>query len=468
MFPKIRANIILRFVVDISILFFSFLVAHSFIEKRITIVFDRQELQLLFFSIVIWYFVSKMARLYEDFRSRSFAYEMVSISKVVLLYSTILSFTIFFFFNNYFYPRTFILLNAGILLLLIPVEKFLLKRVFRYNMRTGLNVKKVIIVGAGEVGMNFWEILKQNEQFGYRLAGFIDDVKKPELNGEYLGNIQDFKEILEQRSDVEDVVIALPNIASKKIQEVIALSEHYTKRVRIIPDFYRFGSGKFSVSNFGMFPLVTIRSLPLDDVENKFFKRFFDIIFTSLVFILVFSWLFPVLAFIIKLTSKGPVFFKQERWGLNNKKITCYKFRSMVKESNDVDAGGKYRQATKNDSRITPVGKFLRKSNIDELPQFWNVLKGEMSIVGPRPHPTPLNLESKDVVQNYMLRHMVKPGITGWAQVNGYRGETSAPGTMQKRVDLDVWYIENWSSWLDLQIIFQTVINMVIGDNQAY
>ena len=335
-------------------------------------------------------------------------------------------------------------------------------------MRNGVNIKKVIIVGAGEMGMNFWETVKQNDHFGYRLAGFIDDIKKPTLNGEYLGNIGQLRSILENRQDVEDIVIALPNIASKKIQEVIAISEKFAKRVRIIPDFYRFSNGKFNVSNFGSFPLITIRNLPLDDIENRFLKRIFDLVFSIIFFLLLFSWLFPLLAILIKATSKGSVFFKQERWGLHNKKIICYKFRSMVADSSDVDELGKYKQATKFDSRITGIGKFLRKTNLDELPQFWNVLRGEMSIVGPRPHPTPLNMESKDIVDNYMLRHMVKPGITGWAQVNGYRGETQELSMMQKRVDLDVWYTENWSFWLDWQIIFQTIINMCVGDAKAY
>jgi len=170
----------------------------------------------------------------------------------------------------------------------------------------------------------------------------------------------------------------------------------------------------------------------------------------------------------IKLSSKGPVFFKQVRWGRDNIKFTAYKFRSMVTESKDVGRNGKYQQATKDDPRITSVGKFLRKTNLDELPQFINVLKGEMSIVGPRPHPEPLNLESKDHVKLYMLRHLVKPGITGWAQVNGLRGETKEIDLMQKRVEHDVWYIENWSFSTDIYIIFLTVWNMVKGDPNAY
>jgi putative colanic acid biosynthesis UDP-glucose lipid carrier transferase len=215
-------------------------------------------------------------------------------------------------------------------------------------------------------------------------------------------------------------------------------------------------------------PIINLRNLPLDNLDNRVLKRAFDILFSTLIIVLVFSWLFPIIAILIKLSSKGPVFFRQERWGLNNKSITCYKFRSMMNTSKDLDESGKYQQAQKNDPRITKIGAFLRKTNLDEMPQFINVLLGSMSVVGPRPHPVPLNLQSKEHVENYMMRHLVKPGITGWAQVNGYRGETRAVYLMKKRVEHDVWYLENWTFWLDQQIIIQTLVNMVKGDKNAF
>jgi putative colanic acid biosynthesis UDP-glucose lipid carrier transferase len=176
----------------------------------------------------------------------------------------------------------------------------------------------------------------------------------------------------------------------------------------------------------------------------------------------------PIISLLIKLGSKGSVFFKQERWGLNNKPIICYKFRTMVADNRDVDENGNYLQACKDDHRVTRIGKFLRKTSLDELPQFFNVLFGSMSVSGPRPHPVPLNLESKDSIENYLMRHWVKPGITGWAQTQGFRGETRNPYRMQKRVTADLWYIENWTFWLDLQIILQTLVNIVKGEENAY
>lgn len=201
---------------------------------------------------------------------------------------------------------------------------------------------------------------------------------------------------------------------------------------------------------------------------NKFIKRSFDILFSVCFFVFVGWWLMSLIAILIKLTSRGPVFFNQERWGLNGKPFICHKFRTMINHSPSVDADGNYLQACRHDGRVTRLGKYLRKTNFDELPQFWNVLVGNMSVVGPRPHPTPLNLASMDTVHGYMLRHLVKPGITGWAQVSGCRGETKEPGSMQRRVNFDLYYIYRWSFWFDCRIFFLTIINFLRGDEYAY
>jgi putative colanic acid biosynthesis UDP-glucose lipid carrier transferase len=213
---------------------------------------------------------------------------------------------------------------------------------------------------------------------------------------------------------------------------------------------------------------LELRAFPLGKSHWRFLKRSFDLIFTLLLFIFLFSWFWPLLAILIKITSPGPVFFKQERWGIKNRPIVCYKFRSMVKESRDVDENGRYMQAKRNDWRVTPLGRLLRRSNLDELAQFINVLKGEMSVVGPRPHPTAMNLEIKDSIPNYQLRHLVKPGISGWAQVNGFRGEATDPDLLCKRVEFDIWYIENWLIFLDIKILWLSVWLMLKGDPRAY
>ena len=213
---------------------------------------------------------------------------------------------------------------------------------------------------------------------------------------------------------------------------------------------------------------LELRAFPLGKSLGLFFKRCFDLSVAALLFIFFFSWLWPLLALLIKIMSPGPVFFKQERWGVQCRPIICYKFRSMVRESRDIDENGRYQQAKRDDWRVTPLGRFLRRNNLDELAQFINVLKGEMSVVGPRPHPTPMNLEIKDLIPNYQLRHLIKPGITGWAQVKGLRGETESLDLLRQRVEADIWYIENWSPWLDIKIVCRSIWLMLKGDPLAF
>jgi putative colanic acid biosynthesis UDP-glucose lipid carrier transferase len=271
-----------------------------------------------------------------------------------------------------------------------------------------------------------------------------------------------------EREKIDEVIIALPNSAIKKIGQVISVCENHPTHVKIIPDYFEFMSPRFGISRFASFPLISIRANPLEQLHWRLLKRSCDLIFTLLLFIAVFSWLWPVLIVLIRISSPGPAFFKQERWGIKNARIICYKFRSMFRESRDIDENGHYQQAARADKRITRLGSFLRRSNLDELPQFINVLKGEMSVVGPRPHPTPMNLEIKDSVRHYHLRHLIKPGITGWAQINGFRGETSDPDLLRKRIEFDIWYIENWSILLDIKIVCSSIWLMLKGDPQAY
>ena len=220
--------------------------------------------------------------------------------------------------------------------------------------------------------------------------------------------------------------------------------------------------------NYANIPILFFKNYPLDDFENQLFKRIFDIIFSSFVVLFVFSWLFPIVCILIKLTSKGPVFFNQYRWGINNKKIKCYKFRTMYIGSNELASDGSYMPAKKDDQRVTTIGKFLRKTSIDEMPQFLNVLLGDMSVVGPRPHLWSQNKAYGNKIKKYMVRHYVTPGITGLAQVRGFRGEIETDDDMINRIKYDVFYIENWSLILDLKIIAQTVVNIFKGEEKAY
>jgi len=325
-----------------------------------------------------------------------------------------------------------------------------------------------LIVGAGEVGEKFYSSITNNSHFGYFLLGFIDDNEKLTLNGNYLGKIDALQNIL-CSNKVDDVIIALPNYAEHKIEEIINVCEKHTTHVKIIPDYFKFVTGsKYSISMFDNLPIISLREDRINELHWRILKRLFDILFSLLIILVLLSWLLPLIICLIKLSSKGPVFFKQERWGRGNKRFFIWKFRTMDFSSTDINEKGEYIHAIKNDPRIYLIGSILRKTNLDEIPQFWNVLKGQMSIVGPRPHPTPLNIESKDKIKQYMLRHLVKPGITGWAQIHGLRGNAKEVEIMQRRVFFDIWYIENWSFILDIQIIINTIWRTLTGDAHAY
>jgi exopolysaccharide biosynthesis polyprenyl glycosylphosphotransferase len=210
-------------------------------------------------------------------------------------------------------------------------------------------------------------------------------------------------------------------------------------------------------------PVLSLRKEPLDDVGNRIKKRFYDIVVSSLVIILILSWLIPIISLLIWLESRGPIFFVQQRSGKNGKTFNCIKFRSMK-----VNKEAHEKQAVKNDERITRMGKFMRKTNVDELPQFFNVWMGSMSIVGPRPHMLKHTDDYSKLIRQYMIRHFLKPGITGWAQINGCRGQTRTVKDMNDRVQYDLWYLENWSLWLDTRIILLTAFNMARGEKNAY
>lgn len=418
-------------------------------------------------AVLSWMFSSHTFKLYADYRVKPFSIEWVAFLKTLALHTLLVSSVFFLFIHQEFFFRKQLLLHVSLFFTLMPIEKLFIRIAFKKFANSNNVSRKVLIIGAGNTGINFYEQYIKNEHYGYKLTGFLDDENQPALNGHYLGTTSDIDDIL-NRYELEDIVVTLPAAKEKQIEKIITAGEKEGKRIRIIPNYECFSNNKLQVDNLGSLSIVTLRSLPLDIVDNKIYKRIFDIFFSILVIVFLLSWLIPIVGLIIKITSKGPIFFKQIRWGLNNKPITCYKFRTMVHSSKDVDDAGNYLQALKNDPRITKMGKFLRKTNIDELPQFINVLLGSMSIVGPRPHPVPLNLMSKDSIENYMMRHWVKPGITGWAQVSGYRGETRQPLLMKKRVEHDLWYMENWSLWFDLEIIVQTVVNMVKGEKNAF
>lgn len=320
-----------------------------------------------------------------------------------------------------------------------------------------LNFRNVVIVGVGELAWEMRKFFRLHPEHGFRFLGYFDEnLKSNDVNN--LNNLESFC----RNNHVHEIYCCLPYTDNNKVRNLIDYGLSNLIKVKLITDYRGFLGRGINLERYDNIPVLNIAAIPLDERRNQITKRIFDIVFSSLVILLVLSWMAPIIALMIKLNSKGPIFFKQKRAGKGNKAFDCLKFRTMYVH------GPEFIQATKGDPRITLVGKFLRKTSLDEFPQFFNVLKGEMSIIGPRPHPLKLNEEFHPKIEKFMARQYIKPGITGLAQAKGFRGETKDDFSMIGRVKLDRFYIENWSFLLDLKIIIATIISLAKDDPQAY
>lgn len=338
-------------------------------------------------------------------------------------------------------------------------------RSFLFKIRkSGMNSRQAIVVGATKVGMDLAEQITENAELGIRFLGIFDDrnddrIPKP-MRKEIKGNIQQAIDMA-KRSEVDYIYIALPMGAETRIREILQYCSDTTANVYLIPNFFVYNLMNSRWQSVGSIQALSVYDTPFQGASEAL-KRLEDLILGSVILCIL---LIPMLliAAAVKMTSTGPAVFKQRRYGLDGKEIYIYKFRSMITQDNGFDV----KQATKNDPRITKLGAFLRKTSLDELPQFVNVLQGRMSIVGPRPHAVAHNEQYRKIIEGYMLRHKVRPGITGWAQINGFRGETDTVEKMQKRVEYDLEYIHNWSVCLDIKIIVKTAF-ISLFDKNAY
>lgn len=328
--------------------------------------------------------------------------------------------------------------------------------------RSGMNTRSAIIIGATHTGYDMAEQMIRNEHLGIHFMGMYDDRPSDRLEGEQphdiKGSIDDAIDMA-KRHQVDYIYIALPTAAENRIRAILEKCSDTTANVYLIPNFFMYSLLNSRWQTVGNVQALSIYDTPFQG-SSDVLKRIEDVVVSSI--ILAFLAL-PMLAIAaaVKLTSPGPAIFKQKRYGLDGKEITVYKFRSMTTQDNGTDV----KQATKNDPRVTKLGAFLRKTSLDELPQFINVLQGRMSIVGPRPHAVAHNEQYRKLITGYMLRHKIRPGITGWAQVNGLRGETETVNKMAKRVEYDLDYMHRWSVWFDLKIIAKTVLGGFSGNN---
>lgn len=346
----------------------------------------------------------------------------------------------------------------------LATYRLTLRAVIKHYRRHGGNSRTIILIGADENMHELYGEISIDPAYGFRVLGYFAPASSlvyPD-NVPYLGNVDDALPWIRQHG-VEMVYCGLSSSYGPQILPIINYCENHFIHFYSVPSIRNYLKRRMYMQLVGNTPVLSIRREPLADVQNRLLKRLFDILFSGLFLCTAFPFIYLIVGTAIKLSSPGPVFFRQKRTGINGREFWCYKFRSMR-----VNADADRVQATLHDPRKTRVGEFIRKTSIDELPQFINVFLGQMSVVGPRPHMLKHTDEYSHLIEKYMVRHLVKPGITGWAQVNGFRGETSELWQMEGRVKLDIWYLEHWTPALDLFIIYKTVKNAIHGEKEAY
>jgi undecaprenyl-phosphate galactose phosphotransferase/putative colanic acid biosynthesis UDP-glucose lipid carrier transferase len=420
----------------------------------------EENINVLIIANIVWPILAQNFKMYVFIRLEPIEKTLAKMVKMVLLFAII----IFAFLEILDYVDIS-RLRVFYFILIFFIEIFICRILFIQllkRLRTaGFNYRNVVIIGSNFRAIAMESVLSKDVAHGYRVLGFFSDNENT-AKSKLLGKLDEALTFV-INNQVHEVYLSVSNINAEYVQELIRYCESNLIKVSFIPDFSNFTrSRKVHIDFYENIPVVSLRTEPLEGTFNTIIKRTFDIVFSILIIVLIFPWLFPLLILLVKISSRGTVFFKQERSGKNNQTFWCYKFRTMR-----INSFANELQATPNDMRITLIGKYLRKTNLDELPQFFNVLMGDMSVVGPRPHMLKHTKEYSELINTYLVRHLIRPGITGWAQVNGYRGETSNILQMQNRVEYDIWYIENWSFLLDIKIIFKTVINVVKGEKNA-
>lgn len=399
--------------------------------------------------IIVYYFF----HMYNRVRTSSVYKE---ISLVVLLNGfSIVFLTAFLYFTRITdFSRLTLSIFYAISTFVIIVKRLITRKLLGYVRKKGYNLKHVVVVGNGELAKQYIETIKGNSHYGFKIYGFVSNEEKEDFKP-HLCNYDKLSKWLEKRN-IDSVIIALDPNEGQYYETVIRACEKNGVRTSIIPFFHKHFPAHPTIDVIGKTKLINIRSTPLDDFVKASVKRIFDVI-GSLILIILTSPIMLVAAVGVKLSSPGPIFYKQARVGKGKKTFNMYKFRSMKLNKEDGTAW-----STNTDDRRTKFGSFIRKTSIDELPQFWNVLKGDMSLIGPRPEIPHFVDKFKEEIPMYMLKHLVRPGITGLAQVNGYRGDTS----IEKRIEYDIWYIENWNFKLDIGILYKTIFGGLLNSEK--
>lgn len=415
-------------------------------------------LQILFMLIPCYLASYYFFHLYDPKRVKSRKYEIFNMLKaniVGILYCA----AFLFFIHNGKWARLFIVIFVTLNFMMEVTFRFATTTILRKIRKKGLNQKHILLIGYSRAAESYIDRLLAHPEWGFSIHGILDNHKPfghAYRNVPVIGRIDELEKMLPE-NDYDEIAITLGINHYDSLEKIVAITEKSGVHTKFIPDYNNIIPTRPYTEDLDGLPVIHVRKVPLSNSFNRFLKRTFDI-FGSLLLIILFSIPMAIVAAIIKATSPGPLIFRQERVGLHNRPFKMFKFRSM-----EVQDASKEKQAwtVQNDPRVTPIGKFIRKTSLDELPQFFNVLKGDMSLVGPRPERPFFVEKFKEEIPRYMIKHQVRPGITGWAQVNGYRGDTS----IRMRIDCDLYYIENWTFGLDIKILFLTIFKGFVNKN---
>lgn len=449
-------------IMDILLLNISFAVVYFLFAKRISTNYFSAYLGFWLFINTFWFLLSFLFGTYSEkiiLHFESFTKRTVQVYIAWIIFILVY----LFFSREYAVSRIFIIaviIGFGIGLFL---NRFLYVGIKHFFKKQNSLFNNVIILGYNDTAKKLATYFEE-EGINTHLLGFIEDEQNVTELTTYpiLSDIRNIIQVAKDM-DVQEIFSTITPEQNEYVYGLMHQAEMECVRFKVVPNLSFFFSKPVIIDYIKDLPILSLRSEPLEDVGNRLKKRIIDIVVSLLVVVFILSWLIPILGLLIILESPGPVFFSQLRSGKNNNLFNCFKFRSMA-----VNKDADLKQASKDDMRITKLGRFIRKTSLDEFPQFINVLKGEMSLVGPRPHMVKHTSDYSKTVDQYMIRHFLKPGITGWAQVNGCRGEITNPEQIKMRVSNDLWYLENWNVWLDVRILFLTIYNVVKGEKNAY
>ncbi len=447
---------------DLILLNVIYITVEFFLVKRITSDGLHTYFQYLIISNALWLFLSFICRTYAGKIILNFDHFTKRTVQVYLLW--VISMLVYLFFTREFVlSRWFIIITLVAFSLGLFLNRFLYLGIKRYFKVRDHLLKKVVILGYNETAKKLARYFEE-DGISTQLLGFIEDQKNLHELSHYpiLSDISNALQVSKD-NNVEEIFSTITPEQNKEIYSLMYEAEKEFIRFKIVPNLSTFINQAVHVDYFRDLPILSLRSEPLDDVGNRLKKRILDLMVSIFVIVFILSWMVPLLGLLIFIESRGPIFFSQKRTGKNNQTFNCMKFRSMQSNSES-----ELKQASRTDARITRIGKFIRKTSLDEFPQFLNVFKGEMSVVGPRPHMIKHTNDYSKSVDQYMIRQFLKPGITGWAQINGFRGEITSPEQIKSRVNKDLWYLENWTLWLDIQIMFLTIYQLIKGDDNAF